>query len=276
MSYNDPRIKYIKNETNLKLIKTLNKGIDLAIGKYIARMDADDISLPNRFQVEYEFMESNPEISVCSSLIFRMLPNNRIRESYYFEGGSPEGCRFKSIFRVPLSHPASFFRAEVLKEFKYKDSADALHIEDFALWGDLTLSERKLYVIPQRLLYYRESEQSVSHAYNAVQIENTKNRVRFMLKQMLDIEITEEVLDSMYDMNDSPKLNYLLRAINLVNTSRKVYLTKFRTPKETYQDIEKAVYCIKRGILGNAYRGSFGLKKAIIAFFFLLVKARIK
>ena len=58
LSFSDKRIRYIKNEQNLKLIKTLNKGIALANGKYIARMDADDISMPNRFQIEYEFMEN--------------------------------------------------------------------------------------------------------------------------------------------------------------------------------------------------------------------------
>lgn len=50
LSYNDSRIVYVKNEKNLGLIGTLNKGINLAKGKYIARMDADDICLPERFK----------------------------------------------------------------------------------------------------------------------------------------------------------------------------------------------------------------------------------
>ena len=62
LSYQDSRIRYIKNEKNLKLIRTLNKGIGLAKGKYIARMDADDISLPHRLKEEVEFMEAHPNI----------------------------------------------------------------------------------------------------------------------------------------------------------------------------------------------------------------------
>jgi len=50
LSYQDRRIRYIKNKENLNIGRTLNKGIDLAKGKYIARMDCDDISLPNRFE----------------------------------------------------------------------------------------------------------------------------------------------------------------------------------------------------------------------------------
>ena len=57
LAQKDSRIRYIKNETNLKLIKTLNKGIDLCRGKYIARMDADDISLPTRIVKQVNFLE---------------------------------------------------------------------------------------------------------------------------------------------------------------------------------------------------------------------------
>ncbi|MDE3946029.1 glycosyltransferase family 2 protein, partial [Glaesserella parasuis] len=60
----DPRIKYIENEQNLKLPKTLNKGINLAKGDYIARMDSDDISLPVRLEKQVEFMLSNKNIDI--------------------------------------------------------------------------------------------------------------------------------------------------------------------------------------------------------------------
>ena len=59
LSYSDQRIRYIKNEQNLKLIASLNKGLDLAKGKYIARMDADDISLPDRLEKQVNFLERN-------------------------------------------------------------------------------------------------------------------------------------------------------------------------------------------------------------------------
>lgn len=85
LSYDDPRITYARNETNLQIANTLNKGIALAKGKYIARMDADDISLPERFERQIKFMEDNPDIDVC-------------------------GCSMKTfgmqnvIYRVPKTH----------------------------------------------------------------------------------------------------------------------------------------------------------------------------
>ena len=63
----DNRIRLFKNDVNKKLPKTLNFGISQAKGKYIARMDADDISLPERFAKQIKFMESHPEIGVCGT-----------------------------------------------------------------------------------------------------------------------------------------------------------------------------------------------------------------
>ena len=64
LSYDDSRIRYIKNEENLRLIRTLNKGIELAKGKYIARMDCDDISLPYRFEKQLKEFQNNPHLDM--------------------------------------------------------------------------------------------------------------------------------------------------------------------------------------------------------------------
>ena len=64
LSYKDERIKYYKNETNLKLIATLNKGIELSKGKYIARLDADDYCTPDRLEKQVKYMEEHPDTEV--------------------------------------------------------------------------------------------------------------------------------------------------------------------------------------------------------------------
>lgn len=65
--YNDPRIKWIKNEVNMGLTKSLNKLLRMAKGKYIARMDSDDISLAERFQVQVQFMDKHPNVIVSGT-----------------------------------------------------------------------------------------------------------------------------------------------------------------------------------------------------------------
>lgn len=64
-SYTDSRIKYHKNESNIGLIASLNKGISFCTGEYIARMDGDDISMPNRLKKQLDFMDKHPHYAMC-------------------------------------------------------------------------------------------------------------------------------------------------------------------------------------------------------------------
>ena len=66
-SFDDSRIKLVHNSDNIGLTKSLNKGIDLAKGEFIARMDCDDISLPERLSMQVSFMDKNPDIGILSS-----------------------------------------------------------------------------------------------------------------------------------------------------------------------------------------------------------------
>ena len=77
----DSRIKIIKKEKNIGIkgfIKNLNLGISIAKGKYIARMDADDISLPERFQKQVDFLENNPEITLVGAQLNLINEQNKI------------------------------------------------------------------------------------------------------------------------------------------------------------------------------------------------------
>ena len=67
LSFNDDRIKYILNEKNLGLIDSLNKGLSLAQGEYIARFDSDDISSNKRLEKQVEFMDKNPNVGLLGT-----------------------------------------------------------------------------------------------------------------------------------------------------------------------------------------------------------------
>src|SRR6185295_3491651 len=69
LSFNDPRIVLVDNEKNIGLTKSLNKGLSLAKGKYIARMDADDISDAGRLNEQVNYMEKNSDVAVCGSWV---------------------------------------------------------------------------------------------------------------------------------------------------------------------------------------------------------------
>lgn len=148
LSYSDERIRYVKNQENLQIVKTLNKGISLARGEFIARMDADDISISNRFEKQIEFMNSHPEISVCGSWI----------ELF----GAAEGvCRYPAvheeikaelIYNTALAHPSLLIRKSFFDTYQYEDKYNKA--EDYVLWTK-AVRTHMFANIPTVLLKYR-------------------------------------------------------------------------------------------------------------------------
>jgi glycosyltransferase involved in cell wall biosynthesis len=69
----DDRIVLLENEKNIGLAPSLNRGVKVARGKYIARMDADDIALPQRFEKQVYFLENNPDYAVCFTQVFLLM-----------------------------------------------------------------------------------------------------------------------------------------------------------------------------------------------------------
>jgi len=171
ISYNDPRIKYIENEGNIQLIATLNKGINLAKGKYIARMDADDISINERLKHQFDFMESNQDIGLCGTWFETFSNTGNIQIVKYL--CDDFDIRIKHLYQIHLSHGTSMIRTDVLRKNNLFFNKEFIHAEDYELWTKISVYS-KLANIPRVLYRVRNNEQSVSNVYKEIQTENTK------------------------------------------------------------------------------------------------------
>jgi glycosyltransferase involved in cell wall biosynthesis len=178
LSYSDARIRYIKNEENLKLIATLNKGLDLAQGKYIARMDADDISICNRLEVQFNFMESNPEIGLLGTNIldFQNDIDNRRKISYKTKH---DEIKFKLFFDTHFPHPSAFIRKNILNEKKLRFNPDSLHAEDYELWNKL-VDFTELHILQEFLVAKRSHSDQISLVHRQFQLQKV-NEIRSSL-----------------------------------------------------------------------------------------------
>ncbi len=166
-SYTDSRIRLINNEENLKLIATLNKGIELAKGKYIARMDADDISLPQRLEKQYAYMEAHPEVGLLGSYIRTVgLENNY---DVHFKTTHDE-IKFKLFFDTHFPHPAALIRKSVLTDNNLVFEKEYIHAEDYALWNKMA-EVTKLSILPEILVYKRTHPEQISKKFTPVQLE---------------------------------------------------------------------------------------------------------
>jgi glycosyltransferase involved in cell wall biosynthesis len=168
-SYTDQRIKYYKNEQNLRLISTLNKGIKLTVGKYIVRMDADDISMPERLEKQVKFMEQNPHVVVCGSWA-ETFGKEKAPIHYLAEHND---IMFKMLYQCHLVHPTIIMRGKEIRAFTTHFDPAFLHAEDYDFFVRLGYVY-KLANIREVLLKYRSHAGSVSKAHNEIQKHNSQ------------------------------------------------------------------------------------------------------
>jgi glycosyltransferase involved in cell wall biosynthesis len=202
LSYTDNRIRYIKNEQNMGLIATLNKGIKLAKGEYIARMDQDDISLPDRFHKQIEFMEQHPEVGICGSYV----------EEF---GIDPAIVKFPEthdeivaslLFYSPISHPASIWRTNIFSTYSLQFNKDFVQAEDYKLWTDASTYVR-LYNFPQVLLNYRRHPLQDGYKSLETNIKSTKRVKLEFLERLIKFENAGELDEVQNILSGKPAYN---------------------------------------------------------------------
>jgi glycosyltransferase involved in cell wall biosynthesis len=158
----DKRIIVITNEQNIGPTKSFNKGMKLAKGKYIAHMDADDISLPMRFEVQLDIMEKNPNIIVCGSKIDMFGEKKNYYRYYPFVEKSDE-IKKLLIFRG-LCHPTIMMRKDSLIKNDIVYNENYTYAQDYKLYFDLR-EYGDFYNVPRILLRYRVSKSHISHQH---------------------------------------------------------------------------------------------------------------
>lgn len=171
LSQEDSRVKVIKNEQNLKIVQTLNKLVYLSSGKYIARMDADDISLPNRIEKQVEFMEKNAEVGLCGCNAFHINEKDK-KIGKSFLPLSFEDNKFFLQFYSTFYHPTILAKSEVFKENLYDE--DFICAEDYELWCRLVFEKGiRAENLRDRLFLYRMNSQGISQKNAEKQKENS-------------------------------------------------------------------------------------------------------
>lgn len=152
LSFSDERIKYIKNDSNMGLIGTLNKGLDLITGEYIARMDQDDISLPKRLEKQVKFMDENEEIAVSGTSI-RFFNETGFLTKHIMPI-NPTEIKISLFFHCTLMHPTVIIRNRCFREKNYMYNMNHKNVEDYGLW-QLVSQKDKLGNLQEVLLNYR-------------------------------------------------------------------------------------------------------------------------
>jgi len=209
----DKRIVLIRNRINIGITKSLNKALRLIKGKYVIRMDADDWSYPNRFELQVKLMEDHPEVIVSGSHI--EICDQNLNPRYVRRYQLDDTSIRKHLFRYsPFAHPATIWRAIVLKKEKYNVILTVC--QDYELYFRVG-AIGKFMNLDKILLKLRMHSQSVSTTENDLQLKNT---VLIRLHAVLLLGYNMSKLDKVYNL-----LQEL--AIGLIPVKLRFYIFNF-------------------------------------------------
>lgn len=203
-SYKDPRVILIKNEIKSGIANILNIAIKQARGEFIARMDGDDISLPNRLQIQIDFLDNNPSIALCSCALKMFGSDDKvwIREANF------ENIKISMFFHSPILHATSVFRKDVFIKNNLFYNQDTFPAEDYDLWSRSVL-KCELINIPNILYLYRIHNYQTTNDLNKVNVIRDI-KIKYLLSTISDYEVNEaeQFVDNFIDGKGLIKNNY--------------------------------------------------------------------
>jgi glycosyltransferase involved in cell wall biosynthesis len=215
LSYNDARIKVINNPVNLGLIKTLNNGLLLAKGEYIARIDADDIAINNRFKKQIDFLGMNPDYGIVGTNAISIDEEGNFCQNITYPTTDLE-IRKQMISLSPFGHFSVMIRKSVILKNNIHYNEQFKHAEDYAFWVELA-KHTKLYNLNEFLMKYRNHSSSIS-----VKFKETQQKNRNLIREVY----LNEILHEENILKDFYKSTYLQR-VNKVLLYKKKFPEKF-------------------------------------------------
>jgi hypothetical protein len=150
LSFADPRIRLIDNEANLGLTPTLNRGIGLARGTYLARLDADDVAYPQRLAVQVAYLEQHPAVGMCGAWADQIDAQGQVTGEIKVVV-APADIQATMLFHNCFYHSTVMLRTELARqEYDLRFPIQ----EDYEFWVRLA-RQVQLAVVPQKLVQYR-------------------------------------------------------------------------------------------------------------------------
>ncbi len=250
-SFNDPRIIIVNNEKNLGIIKTRNIGLKMAKGKYIANMDADDISLPNRLEKQVAYLDSHPDTAIIASRL--VLINDLNKEIGVWQEDVRTNTYEDILTTLPVincvGQPTIMMRADVVKRIGYFEGF--MHNEDWGLWLHVLSLGYKIEKLPETLLRYRQHSAGTTITANKLGVEKKiisfkyrylKHKILSFKFRYTDKKVLSSFIKNIFGFTLKkifPKIHYYIT--RLIELKRAKFLQQFFKVKKQLNGIKDQV-----------------------------------
>lgn len=192
----DRRIRLISRE-NRGLISTLNQGLDLASGEYVARMDADDIAYPTRISDQVKVFEQHPGTCLVGTAVDYLYGDDRLLRKPFPEVTQQE-IMIELLFHPFFFHPTVMFDNSVLVRQGIRYDSSYTHCEDFDLWRRISRQNSIRYINKPRLAWRQ--------GYNSVRMRHAQEMHMNSIRIISDQLIEHEILTDTYILHHIPGL----------------------------------------------------------------------
>lgn len=199
--YDDSRIVRLRNDPNVGITRTLNRGLEMARADFIARMDSDDISYPDRLEHQVAHMKAHPETGLLGTryVIVDEVGNSIYGEPSPPESGSESYVAWTLLWMTTIQHPTAMIRRSLLEKHGLRYDADYETAEDYELWTQI-----RRYSKVERLwetgLDYRVSEQGISQTRREKQIDTHHRIMHRELCRFTDEDLTTSITRYLLEM----------------------------------------------------------------------------
>lgn len=193
----DKRIVKLVNEHNMGLIASLNRGIEAARGKYIARFDADDIMLGKRLEIQVRYLEKHPDVGLLCAQSVVMSHQTKCRNGIFRNSCLWPELETGLLAKCTISHTCVTFRRELLIKTGLRYSDEYVYMEDYGLWANLLLTT-KYKAQPYEFAVYRHWDGSVTHTVyteKAKTLLESRRRVISVVFKKFGISLPQEQFD---------------------------------------------------------------------------------
>lgn len=253
LSYQDSRIRFIRNETNIGQTRSLNKGLSLANGRYIARVDADDFAFPTWLERSLAFLETNPANALVSCQALVIDENSKIQKVLYAPS-SYEQMILRSLTATPVNHVGALYKKDEVASLggygqNFKIAAD------FDLWSKMIRQKVRLALVDEVLVAVRVHQKSASSIERGrADMVEICQIIKENINQLTSFLIKKEEVELLWKLHYAPdqmSAEDFTRALDLLEKAYQSIRPEFGVSKKHIQKFfsrRKKVFYAKRAL----------------------------
>ena len=244
-SYKDARIRTLKQE-NRGIAVTANRGVGLARAAYVARIDQDDVMMPQRLQREFDFLEANPDVALVCTYA-QLIYDRKLSSDMFCAPLSSKALHLRLVFECPVVQPSVMFRTRVFHSLGgYNEGKQFFPADDFELWTRMS-HEYKLKCLPEALTQYRIRPSSPSHSMQTVDhnILIAANSLHWYLKDAFTYEVCHSLAAIFHRSAKTPSALLLKTALHMFDQVTNI----IAGPSQTWDKETSQIYNLQRRMI---------------------------